>query len=497
MKKNLLILFFICVSAIGYSQTFTDSNFITYNVTSTTPNTVEITGYNSTSGGAVVTIPETVINNSIAYSVTSIAFAAFQTTGLTSVSIPSSVQNIENQAFTGNNLTSITIPDGVVTIGGSAFRNNDLTHIIISGSVTNIEFAAFRDNPLASITSQAANPATVVTGGLNDSFWNRSVIDLTIPSSTSVAYASGGWTGFNSVAEAATPAVGDTFANNFITYEVTSLTPNRVEATDYDTAGGGTVNIPTSVNYNATSFTVNSIAGNAFVSKSLTSVAMSDSIESIGFLAFRNNQIATLTLSNNLTSIGVGAFQNNAITSITITDNITTISSNCFENNQLTNITIPANITSIQARAFTGNPLATITALGTTPAAISTAPPPNTTTDSFSFNRTTIDLIIPTGTSNAYLAASWTGFNSVTENSSLSTSDFELENDIKVFTSFNQLEVKHSKNIILEKFVVYNMTGANVMEGKENSISTETLSNGIYILELKFDNGSIAKKFVK
>lgn len=41
------------------------------------------------------------------------------------------------------------------------------------------------------------------------------------------------------------------------------------------------------------------------------------------------------------------------------------------------------------------------------------------------------------------------------------------------------------------------MTGAKVMQGNKNTIETATLSNGIYILELKFNEGRVVKKFTK
>lgn len=506
MKKQLLIFTTLFISIIGYSQTFfvqdTNGNMLRYTVTSS--NTVSLIN-GSTINNTSVAIPASVTNGGTTYSVTSLGSNALSGTATTNVSIPNTVTSIEQGAFNNANLTSVVLPSNLQTIGDFAFGSNQLTGLTIPSSVTSIGSGAFRgNNGLTSVTVLATVPPTITTANnQNDTFYDtitqdRSDIDLIIPAGTSAAYSTDMgalWTGFNSVTENLN--TGDTYVYNFITYEVISVANSTVKAIDYNTAGGTVVNIPATVPNGLITYSVTEIGNNAFVSNSLTSVTMADSVVSIGFLAFRNNQIATLTLSNNLTSIGVGAFQNNAITSITIPDNITLISSNCFENNQLTNITIPANITSIQSRAFVGNPLTTITSLSTTPAAISTAPPPNTTTDSFSFNRTTIDLIIPTGTASAYLAANWTGFNSVTESSSLSTSNFELENDIKIISRTNQIEVKYSNNITLENYAIYNMTGAKVMKGNKGTIDTATLSNGIYILELKFNEGRIAKKFIK
>ena len=251
MKKLLLTLITLFIVIIGYSQTFTDTNFITYTVTPTGSNTVEITDYDAVNGGVDVDIPAMVDYNAVTYSVNSIGFSAFQGKQLTTVEIPNSVITIGGQAFRscglnsvtlhyglesigdnafdmnnltsitmpnsvtylgsqsfasnnlsslilsnnitnigagafyGNNLNNVTIPNGIINIGGGSFRNNNLTHITIPSSVTNIDFAAFRDNfNLATVTSQANTPPTIFQQGINDSFYNRGVIDLTIPSGT-------------------------------------------------------------------------------------------------------------------------------------------------------------------------------------------------------------------------------------------------------------------------------------------------------------------------
>ena len=75
MKKNLLLFVALFVFTIGSSQTFID-NFITYNVTSTNPNTVRTTSYN-TAGGVTVTVPGTVSNGGVTYSVTEIGAGSF------------------------------------------------------------------------------------------------------------------------------------------------------------------------------------------------------------------------------------------------------------------------------------------------------------------------------------------------------------------------------------------------------------------------------------
>lgn len=313
--------------------------------------------------------------------------------------------------------------------------------------------------------------------------------------------------------------------SNYIAYEVINAQPPyTVQVTGYDFANGGTaVNIPATATYNSITYSVTIIGDGAFQGNAttgeqitsvtipssvtfigyaafaynlLSSVTIPDSVAHIGSLSFIDNQLDSVTLSNNLMTIPTAAFQSNALTSVTIPDNVGSIQTNAFINNQLTSITIPDNVIHIGQRAFTGNPLNSVTCIGTTPANVFYGVP-NPSTDSISYNRSTIDLIVPPGTTNAYLVAQWLGFNSVTEDPTLGVSDFELTHDIKVITTTNELKIISSGSALLENYTIYNISGAKVLEGAENIITIDALSNGIYVLELAFDNGKLVKKFAK
>ncbi len=482
-------------------------NYFTYEVISVANSTVKVVGYNI-SGGTIVNIPATIPNGLITYNVTEIGSNVSNgntvntANNITVLTIPNTITSIGANAFANNSIETLIIPDSVVTIASGAFANNlpmtsltlgnnletigefafrssNLGSLVIPNSVTHIEVLAFTDcgltdlelgtglqsidewafsnNPsLQTINSSAMTPPTIGSG-LNETFGNfinssqgstasfRSNINLIVPAGTTGAYVTDTgalWTGFNSVTENLN--AGDTYIYDFITYEVISVASSTVKAIDYDTTGGAIVTIPAT-------------APNGLITYSVTE---------IDELCFINNQL----------------------TNITITDGISIIRDGAFENNLLTDVVIPSSVILIEGNAFNGNPLTSVTSESTTPPGVVTG-----NDDSFADDRSSIDLIIPAGTTNDYLANSWTGFNSV---NTLSTSSFELKHDIKITSHNDGLEVISSGNVTLKDYAIYNISGARVVKGTETYISTETLSKGIYILKLDFDKGSVAKKVI-
>ena len=176
MARKLFLLFAILNVSIVAAQTFTE-NGVNYTVIPSTTN-VEVVQKSPAYTGEI-TIPLSVIYNSVTYAVTSIGPQAFfYCTNLTSVAIPASVTSIEYSAFSNctsltslsipnsvtsigqaafsycTSLTSLTIPNSVTSLGPAAFSNcNGLTDVTISNSITSIEEAAFSGcNSLTTIT---------------------------------------------------------------------------------------------------------------------------------------------------------------------------------------------------------------------------------------------------------------------------------------------------------------------------------------------------------
>ena len=215
-----------------------------------------------------------------------------------------------------------------------------------------------------------------------------------------------------------------TFTIGDLTYGVISTNPPQVEVHDANLSIT-TANIPETVTYNETTYSVTSIEEWAFYNcSSLTSVTIANSVISIENNAFYNCRSLTyISIGNSLTYIGYDAFYNcsslntlnfNAIncndfynlspffdcpiTTINIGDSVQRIPNRfAKELSSLTSVNIGNNVTSIGNKAFEGcSSLQNITCLATNPPTLednTVFPNPNTAT-----------LIVPCGSSEAYSA---------------------------------------------------------------------------------------------
>ena len=144
MKRLVLFICTLLCANVLLSQKYFRIDSLIYEITSTTPPTVEV--YSVKYTPLVVNIPETATYESTTYSVTSIGSSAFYNCrSLTSVTIPNSVTSIKDHAFSNcDSLTSVTIGNGVTVIEDYAFEScNSLTSVTIPNSVTSIGKCAF------------------------------------------------------------------------------------------------------------------------------------------------------------------------------------------------------------------------------------------------------------------------------------------------------------------------------------------------------------------
>ncbi len=177
--------------------------------------------------------------------------------------------------------------------------------------------------------------------------------------------------------------IGDLYYNLNSTDKTAEVT-YEVQDNKYNYNGLTTANIPASVTYSGTTYSVTSIGyqafnhctglksitiGNSVTSigglafyfcSSLTSVAIPNNVTSIGDQAFywctglTSVSLTSVTIGNSVTSIGDYAFTNcTSLTSITIGNGVTSIGNYAFrECTALTSVTIPNSVTSIGYNAF-------------------------------------------------------------------------------------------------------------------------------------------------
>ncbi|MBQ6166217.1 MAG: leucine-rich repeat domain-containing protein [Muribaculaceae bacterium] len=263
-----------------------------------------------------VTIPETVADNGITYSVTSIGIYAFAyCSGLISIEIPNSVTSISVYAFKDcSGLTSVSIGNSVTKIDEFAFQGcSGLTSIVVvSGNPT--------------YDSRNNCNAIIETTG------NKLILgckNTTIPNSVTTIGSSAfsGCSGLTSID---------------IPNSVTSI--GRFA---FSSCGLTSIDIPNSVT---------SISSDAFWGCSgLTSINIPNSITEIGHGMFLGCiGLTSITIPNSVTSIGVEAFSScSGLTSIAFPNSITTIGEMAFQNcSGLTSITIPNSVTTIGGFAF-------------------------------------------------------------------------------------------------------------------------------------------------
>lgn len=388
-RKNttpiLPLILFLCSAGLSKSYAYdfsavcSSGQTLYYNITDATNHFVEITWPNSietpwgsfTKPTGKLTLPTTVTNEGISYSVVSISdYAFYFCNGLTgAMTIPNSIISIGKDCFFGcSGLTSLTISNSVSNIGKGAFsrciniskitvnsnnttydsRNNcnaiiktsDATLIagckttVIPGTVNTIGHSAFLDcsnlnsitipNSVINICDSAFCNCTGLTGS------------LTIPNSVTTIgkrafYSCYGFTGSltlsNSIAE-----IGDETFYGCRRFTGALIIPNSVTT------------IGTKAFYNCYGFT--------------GSLTLSNFLITIGENAFYGCKgfTGSLVIPNSVTTIGNQAFSScSGFTgSLTLGNSITTIGNNAFAgcNNFSGSLLIPNSVTSLGEYAF-------------------------------------------------------------------------------------------------------------------------------------------------
>lgn len=138
-------------------KVFEKDGFIFEIISAISPYTVKLTGVNFNVPDITeiteVTIPNTVENSTITYTVTGIGDNVFlNMTGLVKVNLPNQLAFIEASAFQNAALNAITIPNTLLEIGNYAFKNNNLEEVVLTDNVRFIGAGAFENNNIATVS---------------------------------------------------------------------------------------------------------------------------------------------------------------------------------------------------------------------------------------------------------------------------------------------------------------------------------------------------------
>ena len=320
-----------------------------------------------------------------------------QTSCSGSVTIPDGVTAIDSYVFGyRSSITSLTLNNGLRSIGDGAFNSTQLSSLTIPSSVISIgDFVFF--GALAANTYQYCG--TALTGADLGSAGLESKSNSCAPAigtlynsntrSGDVACSTGYFSIVNNVVTKYQGCVGAVNIPSGITaignsaFEfaigVTSVViPNSVTTIGVSafegtygmtslTLGNSIASIPFRAFYKAEGLTsltipnsVTSIGDEAFYENiNLTSLTLGSSVVAIGAFAFNTNRLTSLVIPNSVTTIGGGAFGSlTSLSSLTLGSSVTTIGAYAFSHfapsRSLASLTIPRSVASIGDGAFAG-----------------------------------------------------------------------------------------------------------------------------------------------
>ena len=325
MKKLLSFFLVLLATTTLWAYDFQSGDLYYDIISNHEPYTVEVASNGGQYSGDI-TIPETVENNGITYSVTRIGAEAFgNCLALTSITIPNSVTSIGGHAFIScYALTSIIIPDSVISIGSSAFSScMSLTSISLPSNLTTIQLGTFSEcTSLKSITL-GENITTIedhafvrcdleeiYVSALTPPILGRLVFDSSptcyIPCGASAAYKATNWKDYVKcfVEECVEDSTWEIFytstdGNIVIPYKSNIFDANIVSNTYSNGQGVITFDGP-----------ITRIDDYAFMfCESLASIIIPYGVISIGKAAFSHcSALKSITISNSVTTIGEAAF---------------------------------------------------------------------------------------------------------------------------------------------------------------------------------------------
>ncbi len=298
-------------------------------------NTLEFAKYIGTENIDAIIVPEKVLYNTYAYTVTAIGpYAFYMQFQWHSITLPNTITLIGHHAF-GNtpNLQNLNIPETVTEIGAGAFVNTGLTAVKIPAGVTKLNPNVFLD--CDNLESVKLN-SSLITIGLGAFGVCEKLQSIVIPDNVTLI----DQIAFNNCSQLSSVKLGKSveaiYYNAFS--HCNSLTTIDIPASLYDLEGGGFSSCQ-----NLSKFT------GANTSPDQRCIVIDGKLR-----AFAPGGLTEYEFPSSVTSIGkYSMIYCSNLTSITIPNSVTTIEPRAFEGcENLSTIHIPSSITSIGDGAF-------------------------------------------------------------------------------------------------------------------------------------------------
>ncbi|NIJ43838.1 hypothetical protein FHR24_000277 [Wenyingzhuangia heitensis] len=463
-------------------------------------------------------------------------------TNLLTVTLPNSVTNLDDFAFGGSSsLTSIILPDSVTSIGNGVFSScTSLTTAVIGNSLTDLKSSNFNNcSSLVSVTIGSAVTSigsytfsgcsslknvivknTTPIAGLNSNVFNSLTLEnitLKVPNiaSKELYEVASVWQDFR---------ICVSFTANNLDFNITDETTNNVEL-GFNSLHTGSVTVPATVTFNGNVYKVTAIANDAFKDNTdITSIDLSGAtnLKTIGASAFKNaTNLKTVLIPDTVTSIGESAFadttslevvtfgeQNKETSSSKITNqysrvnktttetsnSLTSIGDYAFSSSGLVSITIPEAVISIGEGAFANcNKLETIIVENPNPVDISG----KNVFEGLTLNNITLKTPSTSAKDTYQLAEVWKDFKT-TEEDTLNTDNNTINKEISVKITSNQIEIIGNTTVTVNRItVITNLGRLYSTVVNNNQVNITTLENGVYLIKIETNKGTILKRFIK
>ena len=297
----------------------------------------------------------------------------------TTLKIGDNVESLPNYAFDSTNITSVTIPNKIKEIPYSCFAScTKLASVTLNSSIKKIDDYAFNNNySLKTITI----PENIKSIG--DYAFKNCAYLTTVNYNAIECTSMYGYNVFKGCDNFTTLKIGDNVESlpsyAFDSTNITKVTiPNKIKEIPYSCFASCTK--LASVTLNSSIKKIDDCAFNN--NYSLKTITIPENIKSIGDYAFKNcanlttvnynaiectsmygynvfsgcDNFTTLKLGNNVESLPSYAFDSTNITKVTIPNKVQEIPYSCFKNcKKLTNVTLGSSIKKIGSYAFYNN----------------------------------------------------------------------------------------------------------------------------------------------